>query len=455
MHILFICPSVSKVFLDNLKMLSNSHWAGIKSFKKDLRRQERWIKRMFYGTGLLTLAANLPGGVDFTFVDENAERPKDVWNIYARNKYDLIAITVQAIQQQRAEELVDFFIKRDRYVVIGGPHATLFPDEYRQDGVSVIVGEAEILFQKFLNDFSNNRPQPLYRQVDKECIDLADHPMPDFSVVSNHRYNAVGVQISRGCPYRCRFCNVAAVSGNTHRFKPVQQVREEISLVKKFWPEEGSSRFFFLDDNTFVNRDYAFELFEAIQDIDLGYWTTGADISISQDEELLDLITSNGNPIIYFGLETLKKNNNAAVGNRVKTELRSKYGESVTKMQKKGISVIGSFILGFPGDSEAELHEFMTFIDRYKIGTLINTLLVSPGSRLYDDLLIEYEHKYGPIMEKGIPQAKIINEFYMNKNGYGLWELENMVLKTMEKYYPLELPMFAINSLSFIRSMFC
>ncbi len=440
---------MSDTYLNTITSISERYWKGAKFLKRDVNRHLRSIKRMCYALGLLTLVSYLPKGVDFTFVDENAENPAGVNHLYRHNEYDLVVITVQVFQQKRVRELIDYFVKRGIYVVVGGPNPTLFPDDYMQGGVSVVVSEAEDLFPAFLIDFANHQPKPIYKKNDGECVDLKESRVPMFSLISHHRYNLVGVQVTRGCPHRCSFCSISFISGENYRQKPVEQIKEEITIVRKFWP---NSAFLFHDDNMFADRVYAFKLFEALQDIDLGKWTTSADISIAQDDELLELIASNGRPRICFGLETLSANNHGAVGNRIKERFQPKYGESIKNIQCKGIDVIGSFVFGFPGDSRAELDEMMTFIQTHKIHGSINRLSVSPGAPLYNDLVTEYERSKGPLKEKGMDRSKAINTFYMEKNGCNLLDTENLVFTTLKKYYPYQLPMLAIGNLAAFRT---
>ena len=139
MRILFICPSMSNTYLNTITNISERYWKGAKFLKRDVNRHLRSIKRMCYALGLLTLVSYLPRGTDFTFVDENAEKPEDVNHLYGHNEYDLVVITAQVFQQKRVRELIDYFVKRGIYVVVGGPNPTLFPDDYMQGGVSVVI----------------------------------------------------------------------------------------------------------------------------------------------------------------------------------------------------------------------------------------------------------------------------------------------------------------------------
>jgi radical SAM superfamily enzyme YgiQ (UPF0313 family) len=440
---------MSDIYIENITRISERYWRGAPFLKRDIHRHIRSIQRMCYALGVLTLVSYIPRGADFTFVDENAEKPTDVNHLYGHNDYDLVVITAQVFQQKRVEALIDYFVERGIYVVVGGPNPTLFPDDYMKEGVSVVASEAENLFPEFLTDLADHQPKPIYENKEGDCVDLRHARVPLFSCISHHRYNLVGVQATRGCPHRCRFCNASTISGGYYRQKPVEQIREEIAIVKNLWPD---SAFLFHDDNMFADRVFAFKLFEALQGIDLGQWTTSADISIAQDDELLALIASNGRPRICFGLETLSPRNSRTLDNRVKEAFQPRYGESIRNVQSNGIDVIGSFVFGFPGDSMAELDEMMTFIQSHGIHGSINRLFASPGSRLYDDLVREYEGAKGTLKEKGMARARVINAFYMEKNGFTLLDMEHLVFSTLKKYYPSELPMLAIGNLAAFRT---
>lgn len=449
MNILFICPSVSRVYCEHIEAIARKGWPNAGFLKRDIRRHDRYARRVFYGLGLLTLASGLGKEFKWTFVDENLEKEKV--NRYEETPYDLVAITGQVIQRHRILELIRYFTELGTYVVIGGVHATGFREDYSQRGVSVIAGEGETLFKRFLGDFARSRPQPCYTQGIDTCLDLSASPAPDFSAVSHYPYNLTGVQTTRGCPYRCRYCNVSTILGETYRHKPVDQVREEVERVKGIWPE---SMFYFYDDNLFGDREYALRLFENLKDIHLGHWGIHADISISQDPELLDLIRSNGHPHLAIGFETLSEKNAAVLGNRMKAALLDRYDEGVSLLKRKGIEISGSFMFGFEGDTSVELDRIMAFTKRHKIRGYITRYAVIPGSPLYDDILEEYESTRGPVPEGGTRKAQILNEFFMKKNGFGWWDTENLIIEALKTCDTAELPLSQIDALAVFRSFF-
>lgn len=454
--VLFVCPMVSEHYLELFETIANKRWKDAKFLKRDLKRHERFTKRVFYGMGLLTLASLLDENFSFDYIDENFE-PDNLKQLYDNcEDYDFVALTGQVVQWKRTMELIQLFKQKGLYVVVGGVHATTFFDDYIQNGVSVIIGEGESLFKTFLNDFFNKNPKPVYqKQSSDENLNPAQIPIPDFEIISQNRYNAVGVQTTRGCPYRCHYCNVSDILGSKYRHKPVDRVVEEVKYVKKYWPD---SEFLFFDDNLFADRKYAVELFSAIRDNDvyLGNWATHADISIFKKHDLLDLISQNGTPRLAFGFETLSKKNAGQLGNRMKQKLQPKYDEAITEIKNRGIVVTGSFMLGFKGDSSETVEEIFEFLKRFDIRCYVSKYSALPGTKMYQGILNDYVSENGILNEKGVAQAQIINRYLTRKNGFGEWDVEDMILDQVEKKYKDKnrLPLIHLDSLTVYRTFF-
>jgi len=450
MRTLFISPMVSRRYMDHVEALARKGWGEARFVARDVKRHERHVKRVFYGLGLLTLASSLPPGIPFAFVDENLEK-NDPTPLYEKGDYDLVALTGQVIQRRRMLELMDFFSARGVHVVVGGVHATGFPEDYMRKGASVVVGEGEELFPAFLKDFARGKPLPLYKSSSPAGIDPGRWPSPDYSLLSSYRYNLVGVQTTRGCPYRCDYCQVSRVLGDRYRHKPVERVGEEVRAVKRHWPD---AMFYFFDDNLFADRYYALELLENLRDVDLGPWGAHADVSVSRDPELLDRIAANGAPSLAIGFETLSPRNALRLGNPMKSRMLPEYDEAVARLGDKGVRVAGSFMFGFPGDSEEELEEILSFVRRHGIKGYITRYSAIPGSKMYDDLVSDYRKEKGEFSEKGTPLARKINEFFMERNGFGFRETEDMILQALKKAYTHRLPLSQLDALAVFRSFF-
>jgi radical SAM superfamily enzyme YgiQ (UPF0313 family) len=211
---------------------------------------------------------------------------------------------------------------------------------------------------------------------------------------------------------------------------------------------------YFYDDNLFGDKDYSFKLFEALKDTKLGRWGVHADISVSQDPKLLDLICSNGTPYLAIGFETLSKKNAQTLGNKMKTDFLSKYDESVCILKKRGIEVAGSFMFGFPGDSQSKLEQVLAFIKKHKIKGYITRYSVIPGSQLYDEVLTDYQAAKGRLTGTSTTKARTLNQFFMAKNGFRFEETEDIIINALKPLYKTKLPLPQIDALAVFRSFF-
>ena len=121
---------------------------------------------------------------------------------------------------------------RDRgcFVVVGGPYASLCPEEYGGVANTVVAGEAEYTWPRFCADFEKGRPHSTYRETG--TVDLADSPVPRHDLLKLTLYQSVAIQFSRGCPFRCEFCDIIVTFGRKPR-QTLPQVERELDLLRR------------------------------------------------------------------------------------------------------------------------------------------------------------------------------------------------------------------------------
>lgn len=129
---------------------------------------------------------------------------------------DLVGLTALTSTAPRAYEIADEFRARGVPVVMGGMHASALPEEALQHVDSVVIGEAEGLWPRVIQDLRQGNLQPIYRH--QGFPDLAGVPPPRRDLVPLHRYYAQStLQASRGCPFNCAYCAVTCFFGHTYR----------------------------------------------------------------------------------------------------------------------------------------------------------------------------------------------------------------------------------------------
>jgi len=318
---------------------------------------------------------------------------------------------------------------------VGGAAAMTFPEFFRRDGVSVILGESETLFPAFLRDFQEGAPRPVYEKTDGSGVDLTDSPVPDFSLIAHYEYTFIGVQTTRGCPFRCEFCQVSNWLGTELRHKDVTHIVEEVRQVKSIWP---NAFFFFYDDNLFSDRRFATALFDALTaaDIHLGRWGANSDATVFREDQLLDRALGRGQlDYLGIGFESMSSGSLASIGNPGKAGLRESYGEIVETLINKNIGVFGYFMFGFENSRPRDLAEIVEFILSHGINAQISQLVPMPGTPLYHRLAREYEEKCGTIRKGPMGTWRLLRNFLVEKTGMTQPEMTHLLAEAYDRIY--------------------
>ncbi len=363
-----------------LLLISPKGWLLQESSKfTDYLRSSREMKTVLHfwnatGAGLQTIAGLTPGEHSITIIDENLEE------IDFNQQADIVALTAMTQQASRAYEIAAEFKKRGRYVVIGGIHSTVMPQEAAEHVDTVFTGEAENTWPEFIRDFSRGQPQKLYSQSDYPAVEMNKIPLPRYDLTAKYKYPVIWVQTTRGCPYDCEFCAASRIYGRKYRHKEVEQVINEIREVKKYWK---FAHIAFADDNMFVNRKFSTQLVSEFKKINFT-WYAQSDISVAEDQPFLRSLYESGCRIIYIGFESVSRKSLKGVNkNHWKERMFARYPEYIQRIQENGIGIYGSFILGLDQDDEQTVERTISFINgNCLLGAQITLLTPCPGSRL-------------------------------------------------------------------------
>src|SRR5215207_3779198 len=128
--------------------------------------------------GLLTLAGMTPATDRVRYLEVAdlktvAELPTD---------FDLVAISSFSAQVKEGYELARRYTSMGVPVVLGGLHVTTMPQEPREFGASVAIGEGEITWPEILADARAGSLKWVYDARGRE-FNLADAPMPAFELL--------------------------------------------------------------------------------------------------------------------------------------------------------------------------------------------------------------------------------------------------------------------------------
>jgi len=211
----------------------------------------------------------------------------------------------------------------------------------------------------------------------------------------------VGLLTSRGCWYKCTYCNFSAMGNFTVRYHSPERIAAEVWKVSEAAREQGRERVYleFYDDALTLNMRRAKEVFgklieQPTDNLDF-FAHTRAD---SLDDDLLEMMKAAGVTSINFGLESgvaqilktvMKARPSLKLANRPGTEPELKFLENVQKTIAKtktyGIKPSVSIITGLPGESVAQARETLALIERLDVYEYThNVLRVYAGTELAD-----------------------------------------------------------------------
>ncbi len=316
---------------------------------------------------LPTIAGLTPDNYNIHIVDENIESIPD--DIYP----DLVGISTYLASSDRCFEIADGFREKKIQVIFGGPYVTYCPEEGLKHADSVVIGEAEGLWQECLADFEKGKLKGVYKTESK--VPFESNAIPRWDLLDTSKIMSVSVQTRRGCPYKCEFCLVSQMFGRKVRYRDIDNVIEELKILPL-------KKLIFVDDNFIMNRKYTLELLRRMKPLGLS-WTCQASVDVTLDDELLDKMAEAGCNFIVIGFESL--NEQSIAETHKDHNKRIDYSEALQRIHKKGMNTYASFIVGFDHDKLDEFDRIIEFSIQAQIPYIMVSILgITPGTELFN-----------------------------------------------------------------------
>jgi radical SAM superfamily enzyme YgiQ (UPF0313 family) len=321
---------------------------------------------VFPNLSLPTVAGLTPREHEVVLCDENVE-PVDF-----DTDADIIGLTGYVVHEKRILEIAEEFRRRGKFVVAGGPLASLCPEKLRDKVDVVFVDEAEYTWPQFLREYGSGEWKAEYNQHEKPS--MHDSPLPRFDLLKIDQYRTMTIQFARGCPFNCEFCDIIVMYGRKPRTKTVPQVMAEVEEIHRL----GLRRIFVVDDNFIGNKKEAKQLLHALtewqknRDYPIEFMTE-VTLNIAQDDELLQLMRQANFTTIFIGIESPRK---ASLAETNKTQnIREDLVTSVHRIQAAGIEVMAGMIVGFDHDDPSIFDEQFRFIQDARIPVSMTGML--------------------------------------------------------------------------------
>lgn len=335
--------------------------------------------------GLITVSAMLPDTWQKKLVDLNisALHTSDIqWA-------DYVFISAMYIQKESVNKVIAESKKWDKKIVAGGP---LFTQEHANypDVDHFILNEAEITMPLFLADLNAGQLQRVY--ATDQYADITQTPVPDFHLLSVKDYANMSIQVTRGCPYNCNFCEITTLLGHKMRMKSTAQVINELDVL--FHTIKWRGPVSIVDDNFIGNikeikKNLLPEMKKWMQIHKYPFnFSMQSSINLADDKELMSQLIEAGFNAAFIGIETPDEISLQAC-NKVQNKNRNLI-QSVKKIQQAGIQVSGGFIVGFDSDTPSVFQRQIDFIQQSGIVSAMVGLLNAPrNTKLYYQLEAE------------------------------------------------------------------
>jgi radical SAM superfamily enzyme YgiQ (UPF0313 family) len=284
----------------------------------------------------------------------------------------------------------------------------------------IFVGEADDTWPQFLSEWEQGCHKSRYEQPEK--TDMTGLPLPRVDLLKSDRYMFGSLQISRGCPFTCEFCDIIVTFGRRPRLKTSEQVLAELESFRR----AGLRIIFVVDDNLIGNK-------KAIKPVlrEIIRWQqeraypltllTEASLDLAEDDELMELMGLANFQNVFIGIET--PNEDSLRETKKYQNVRPKAGtlvERVHRVQQHGIDVWAGMIVGFDHDDPSIFEVMPKFLAEARISAaLIGMLYAIQTTPLYDRLRAagrlnddEAREKYGTnVIPLGMSRVELRDGF--------------------------------------------
>lgn len=337
------------------------------------------------------LQARTPAHIATTLIDERVEDLRPV-------PTDLVAMTVETFTARRAYEIAASYRAQGVPVVMGGHHPSMLPEEALSQCDAVVIGDAEGLWERVVEDAASGRLAKIYKAEGGR--DVRDRLVFDRGIFRGKSYAPVSlVQVGRGCRFACDFCSIHAFYG-THR-----EQRDPADVVEEIMTLPAGQMIFFVDDNLLWRRDRFEALMRALVPLKRR-WACQITIDVARDDALIFLMAEAGCALTLIGFESLdqgnlkqmRKNWNGVAGG---------YDDVIARLHARGIMIYGTFVFGYDNDRVDAFARAAEFAHAQAMAVAnFNPLTPMPGTALYDRLeargellrpqwWIDPEYRYG------------------------------------------------------------
>jgi len=228
----------------------------------------------------------------------------------------------------------------------------------------------------------------------RKDADFTSLPRPERHITPFYNYNdrpvsalaypSFQTQLSRGCPYKCCFCQwVHTIYSHSYRRADTDSVAKEILDAQ----EQSGIRSFYLDDETFnIDKKHLHKFCDSLEKYGIKLpWMAMARADGGLDEEILVRMKNNGLIGLKFGIESVDENVLKEINKKLDIK---KCEETLDLCRQHGIEIHLTFSIGYMNDTEATVKKtFDWMIARNPDSQQVSIVTPFPGTPMYDELI--------------------------------------------------------------------
>jgi radical SAM superfamily enzyme YgiQ (UPF0313 family) len=331
--------------------------------------------------GLATLAALLPQGWDLRLHDLHLGALPEADLRWA----DAVLVSGMLVQAPSMQEVLRRARLLGKITVVGGPAVTTSPETFG-DATYLFQGEAEGRTDRLVQvlEAGDRNAERVLSPAGEGRPSMSLSRVPRFDLIRLDRYGSLAVQVSRGCPFNCEFCDIIEMFGRVPRVKAPAQVVAELEELRRLG---ARGALFIVDDNFIGNRKAAGRLLPEIAAWQKAHGRpfdlyTEASLDLAGDAKLTAAMVEAGFSAVFVGLETPDPETLKQTQKR--QNLRMDPAEAVWALSRAGLEVYAGFIVGFDGDDAGALDRQRAFVQSVPIPrAMVGILSALPGTQLW------------------------------------------------------------------------
>jgi radical SAM superfamily enzyme YgiQ (UPF0313 family) len=346
---------------------------------------------------------------------------------------DFIALSFMDYISPHAYQVAERFRAMGKIVIGGGKFASTFPDEVQPHFDSILVGEAQTMWQQMVYDMVEGKLKKRYDAGLSPSLKYI--PPPRYDLVEKKYFSPIVTEATRGCPHPCTYCQLNIVRA-PHRMRPIDDVIRDLSNTDGL-PWYKKKMAMLLDNNLGGDLKYAKELLREIAK--LKFWAIGAQYSIEclRDDDFVAALDEANCRMSFLGMESL--NEESLRGVQKKQNKVKEYKDYFDKLNRKGILTFTGLMFALDEDTKEYYETLPEKLDEVGCNVILPSISIpiygtplyhkiKSEGRLIEENISHYEgdhvlFRHNNLTEEEIYEAyKRVNKiFYSWKNIFRRW----------------------------------